>query len=54
MSLDIIENLLISISKLVSEFKTLIGPHFQKEKPPEDYIDAFNFFDKDGDGFISR
>ncbi|KAL5247756.1 hypothetical protein ACHWQZ_G019593 [Mnemiopsis leidyi] len=36
------------------EFKTLIGPHFQKEKPPEDYIDAFNFFDKDGDGFISR
>jgi len=36
------------------EFKTLIGPHFQKEKPPEDYIDAFKFFDKDGDGFISR
>lgn len=36
------------------EFKTLIGPHFQKEKPPEDFIDAFKFFDKDGDGFISR
>lgn len=37
-----------------SEFKLLIGPHFQKEKPPEDYVEAFKFFDKDGDGFISR
>jgi len=36
------------------EFKTLIGPHFQKEKPPEDFIEAFKFFDKDGDGYISR
>ena len=38
----------------ISEFKVLIGPHFQKEKPPEDFVDAFKFFDKDGDGYISR